>query len=89
MNGLSDIDADRIDLRVIAELDQPSPFTRKGFGLRNAVKPEFVDYGGNAVFNGLNQRLDDGSRQPAAGILTLHNEYLNRLFDTVSGTSFS
>lgn len=89
VNGLSDIDADRIDLRVIAEHDQPSPFTRKGFGLRSAVKPEFVDYGGNAVFNGLNQRLDDGSRQPAAGILTLHNEYLNRLFDTVSGTSFS
>ena len=89
VNGLSDADAGRVELRVIAEHDQPSPFTRKGFGLRSTVKPDFVDYGGNAIFNGLNQRIDDGSSQPAAGILTLHNEYLVRLFDTVSGTSFS
>ena len=89
VNGLSDADADRVELRVIAEHNQPSPFTRKGFGLRNTMKPDFVDYGGNAIFNGLNQRIDDGRRQPAAGILTLHNDYLVRLFDTVSGTSFS
>ena len=35
----------------IARADQPSPFTRHGPSVNDAIKPDLVDYGGNAVFN--------------------------------------
>lgn len=33
----------------IADVDQPSPFTRSGPGISNCLKPEFVERGGNSV----------------------------------------
>ncbi len=34
---------------LIAELDQPSPFTRTGPGFDNSIKPDVVEYGGSVV----------------------------------------
>ena len=36
----------------IAEKDHPSPFSRKGKGPANIIKPELVSYGGNVGLNG-------------------------------------
>ncbi|MBL7039436.1 MAG: S8 family peptidase [Pirellulaceae bacterium] len=33
----------------IASAHQPSPFTRSGPGIRNEIKPELVEYGGNLI----------------------------------------
>lgn len=35
----------------IASINQPSPFSRTGFGSKGAIKPEFVAYGGNCAVN--------------------------------------
>jgi len=37
------------DLRALAQRNQPSPFTRRGPGIRGEIKPELVEYGGNLV----------------------------------------
>ena len=87
VNGL--VEGDGIDIRPICEKDQPSPFTRKGPGLDNAIKPDFVDYGGTAIFNGLAQALQDGARRSSTGVLSLHHQYVDRLFTSMSGTSFA
>ena len=80
---------DGIEILPISASEQPSPFTRSGKGVAGAFKPDFLDYGGTAIFDGLTQNLQDGSTRQAAGITTLHHDYLNRLFSTASGTSFA
>ena len=86
-NGLAE--GDPLTIQSIASEDEPSPFTRTGPGITDALKPDFVDRGGNAVFDGLNYKLRVGNEHPPAGILSLHNDYTHRLFKTVSGTSFA
>ena len=86
-NGLDEDDLDLVDVRPITDAGQPSPFTRVGTG--KGIKPDFVDYGGTAVFVGLTQTVVDGSQRPSAGILTLNSAYLERLLTTRSGTSFA
>ena len=86
-NGLEQDDG--VFIRQLARFDEPSPFTRKGPGLRGSIKPDLVDYGGTAVFDGGRQRMVNGRSKPSAGILTLHHEYQERLFSRFSGTSFA
>ena len=86
-NGLDIHDEDYVDIQPIANAGQPSPFTR--VGTTQCIKPDLVDYGGTAVFIGVNQAVADGGQRPAAGIVTLDSEYLVRLFTTRSGTSFA
>lgn len=75
-------------VRPLAERDEPSPFTRTGFGHEGAIKPELVDYGGNLVFgrfaSGRGVDTDD-----AASILTTSHEWLTRPFAFEVGTSLA
>jgi subtilisin family serine protease len=88
-NGLSDIDADNVGVRPIAEVAQPSPFTRVGPGASQVLKPDLVDFGGTAVFDGPTQCLQSGSNRANAGILSTYNQYLQQLLKFHSGTSFA
>ena len=69
-NGLSIVDSDNVGVRSIAQMRQPSPFTRVGPGASKAIKPDFVDFGGTAVFDGPTQRLQSASSRANAGILS-------------------
>jgi len=88
-NGLNEDDGELVGVRPLTLLGQPSPFTRIGPGVGKMIKPDLVDYGGTAVFDGATQNLVDGAYRPAAGIMTLHHKYLDRLFTSLSGTSFA
>jgi subtilisin family serine protease len=87
VNGLAE--GNPISIQSLASKDEPSPFTRTGPGIRGALKPDLVDRGGNAVFDGLTSSLKDGARHPPAGVLTLNHRYTEHLFKTASGTSFA
>lgn len=88
-NGLSPIDADNVGVRSIAQAFQPSPFTRAGPGAGKVLKPDLVDFGGTAVFDGPTQRIQSASARANAGVLSTHHEYLQQLLKYHSGTSFA
>ena len=88
-NGLEAEDQDLVGVRPLAERDQPSPFTRVGPGVGRMMKPDLVDYGGTAVFDGATQVVVGAASRASAGILSLHNLYLDRLFTSLAGTSFA
>ena len=74
-------------IRCVADIDQPSPFTRSGPGVGGAIKPEFCEYGGNVVWDGRGKRTLD--RDPETGIISTNLRHLERLFTTQAGTSFA
>jgi subtilisin family serine protease len=88
-NGLEDDDEHLVGVIPICVSDQPSPFTRTGPGVRGMIKPDLVDYGGSAVWDGPTQALVSGGTKAAAGIWTFHHEPVSQLFRARSGTSFS
>ncbi|WP_025659772.1 S8 family peptidase [Rhizobium sp. IBUN] len=88
-NGLADEDKDLVGVQPVCGKEEPAPFTRCGPGVRNMVKPDFVDFGGNAVWDGPTQSLVSGNHKPSAGIWAFHHKPLERLFRARSGTSFS
>jgi len=71
-------------IRCVAALDQPSPFTRSGLGVNNAIKPDVCEYGGNIVWQGRFLNKD-----PEVGIVSMNLKHLNKLFATDIGTSFA
>ena len=72
----------------LAGVDHPSPFTRVGLGLAGAIKPEFVEYGGNAIFTGtMNTRRV--IQEPGTAVMSLSNKPLERLFSFNAGTSYA
>lgn len=88
-NALEEDDAEFAGVLPICGLDQPSPFTRSGPGVKGMIKPDLVDYGGSAVWDGPTKALVSGSTKSAAGIWTFHHEPVTRLFRARSGTSFA
>lgn len=88
-NGISEADGDLAGVMPIAEQGEPSPFTRTGPGVQGIIKPDFVDYGGTAVFDGPTQTLAEGSRRSEAGVISLNREFIPRMLRSVSGTSFA
>lgn len=79
------------DSRAIANEGELSPFTRTGPGANGthqagAIKPEFVHYGGNAVWNGMG-RVD--TRDFGASIVSTVQSPTGQLFGITSGTSFA
>tara|TARA_R110002051_G_scaffold32385_2_gene73184 strand:+ start:1933 stop:4275 length:2343 start_codon:yes stop_codon:yes gene_type:complete len=86
-NGLEA--GDQVEMRPISGPDLPAPFTRSGLGVAGAFKPDLVDYGGTAIFDGLLQGIQDGSRREVAGVLSLNHDYTRRLFASASGTSLA
>lgn len=73
----------------IARVDEPSPFTRSGFGPCKSIKPELVDHGGNRWVDMRTncKQLDSGSQ---LGVLTTSNEFASgRLLAQDCGTSYA
>lgn len=70
----------------VAKTNEPSPFTRRGPGINGAIKPDFVDYGGNLVFNGFGntRRIN---REQGTSVISFHREHLKKLFSYEVGTS--
>lgn len=87
VNGLTG--EDDVQMQLFAEAGEPSPFTRRGPGMSEAIKPDLVDFGGTAIYDGFAQRLLQGRDRASCGILSLHHAYLERLFSSFSGTSFA
>jgi hypothetical protein len=76
-----------VSFRPIALAGQPSPFTRSGPGLADAIKPEFSEFGGNYAYDGAFQSIRDDIRE--LSIVSFNRDYLTRLFTTDVGTSFA
>jgi subtilisin family serine protease len=66
----------------------PSAFTRTGEGVNGAVKPEFVDYGGNFVIRQLGSNDVRWGINHALNEPTLNNS-IDRIFKGWQGTSFA
>lgn len=79
--------ANNVAFRPIAAAGEPSPFTRSGFGLGGAIKPDLCDFGGNYAYDGTLGRLHSGVAE--LSVVSLHREYLARLFTTDCGTSYA
>ncbi|MFP5205891.1 MAG: S8 family peptidase [Acidobacteriota bacterium] len=75
-------------VRAIARRDHPSPFTRCGHGVNGAIKPEFIEYGGNAIFTGTGnyRRI---SKDAGTSVMSLSNKPLQQLFQFDVGTSLA
>jgi subtilisin family serine protease len=87
--GLGPGVANNVGVRPITRAAEPSPFTRIGPGIRGAIKPDLVDLGGTLIYDPVVQRLRGGEDLPEAGVLSLHNRPIDRLFAGGSGTSYS
>lgn len=77
----------RVGDRAVAGIDEVSPFSRSGLGIRNrAIKPELVHYGGNFAIT------DTGTvdaKNPGVGVITTQLASDGRLFVASVGTSLS
>ena len=75
----------RVDAHVVAKRGQLSPFTRTGPGIRDAVKPDFVDGGGSVVWSGgAANAVDMGT-----SVITLNSQLHVRGFRAIAGTSLA
>lgn len=87
--GLGRESEEDVHVMSITRALEPSPFSRIGPGIGGAVKPDFVEIGGTMVFDPIAARLQKGETFPTAGLLTLHHNFLDRLFTAGSGTSYA
>ncbi|HWW50504.1 MAG TPA: S8 family peptidase [Verrucomicrobiae bacterium] len=77
-------------VRAVAGVDEPSPFTRTGFGINGAIKPDLVHYGGNLLFEGFGnqvRRIRTANPDAGTGVMSFSHEPLDRLFSFRVGTS--
>jgi subtilisin family serine protease len=83
--------SDKDDLvRPIAQAGQPTPSTRIGPGLNDAIKPEFVAYGGNSTFHGSGPIRSTKRIDPGVAVMSFsHRPVLDQLFAYHVGTSFA
>lgn len=88
-NGLPTEAVHGAELRPIASVNTPTPVTRAGPGANGAIKPEFVEYGGTCLFDGMTQRIVTGDHYASAGMLTLRPDYLQGLITSATGTSMA
>lgn len=71
---------------VIAQENQPSPFTRTGSGINGMIKPELVEEGGNLIFFSNHGRV---SEDRGGKIALLNNQTTGDIIKFDYGTSFS
>lgn len=70
----------------IAQPGQPSPFTRSGFSVGGAIKPDFVEEAGNVAF--VHQRSN--TRTQGLGVVSLNSGFSQgRPFREAHGTSYA
>ena len=77
-------------VRAVSGVDEPSPFTRTGLGINGAIKPEFVHYGGNLLFEGFGDNMRRvRTENPNAGlsVMSFCHQPIERLFSFRVGTS--
>lgn len=86
-DGLPPNLAPYVGVQPTARMDEPSIFTRTGPGVLGICKPDMVDYGGTAIFDSAISRIRSGADIAEAGMISLNNQYLTKLFKTSSGTS--
>lgn len=70
----------------IALTSQPSPFTRSGPGVNDAIKPDVCEYGGNILWDGRTHVL---IRDRGLSIVSMNREFTSRLFTVDVGTSYA
>ncbi|MDO8416928.1 MAG: S8 family peptidase [Agitococcus sp.] len=83
-------DAQRHPLRIeetpFARVGQPSPITRSGFSIGNAIKPDLVEAAGNLA----RMRTQGHIRSRSLGVVSLNADFAdNRPFREEIGTSFA
>ena len=73
-----------------ANEDQPSPFTRHGFSVGKALKPELVAPGGNRASPLRQEDRQWQNDERGMGVLTLNHMFVGEtLFKEIAGTSFA
>ena len=75
--------------RPIARSGQPSPFTRHGPSVNEAIKPDLVDYGGNWLVNVRAGRRPIPGHQGVGELSTSRDFAAGRPFAEDAGTSFA
>ena len=83
----SSIQADDIAI-ALANEQEPSPTSRIGPGINDAIKPEFVAEAGNVAFQGY-AAIREIDANPGIAVLSLSNEPFKGLFKYDVGTSFA
>ncbi len=71
----------------IGEINMPSPFTRCGPGVNEAIKPDIVEYGGNSAWHASQRRFLQSD--PGLDIVSTNHDFHTGLFAAMNGTSFS
>lgn len=77
---------DDVDIQPIAHIDYPSPFTRCGPGVNNAIKPDVCEYGGNVLWWGRQHTI---RHDPGLSIMSTNINFRESLFATQIGTSLA
>ena len=75
--------------RPVARSGQPSPFTRHGPSVNEAIKPELVDYGGNMLVNVRVGRRPMAGHQGVGELSASRDFAAGRPFAEDAGTSFA
>jgi hypothetical protein len=76
-------------VRPLAAAHEPSPMTRIGPGIKGAIKPELVHYGGNLVFHGFGSGIRRVGHEPGTAVMSFSNQPTQQLFSFDCGTSFA
>ncbi len=76
-------------VRTIARAGEPLPITRTGPGIDSAIKPEFVAYGGNSVFDGFGSTCRTIRNDPGVAVMSFSLQPIESLFSFDVGTSFA
>jgi hypothetical protein len=76
-------------VKCLGKVAQPSPFTRVGPGLADSVKPDFVDFGGNVVWQGTGNSRREIRAEPGVSVMSFAREYTKGLFAFDVGTSYA
>jgi hypothetical protein len=75
--------------QAVAAVDEPTPTTRIGPGLNDAVKPEFVAPGGNVLFEGMQSARRAIDDDPGIAVMSLSSTHLDGLFCYGAATSYA
>lgn len=76
-------------IRSLGKIAEPSPFTRVGPGLGKSVKPEFIEYGGNLVWEGTANTHRRIRHDEGVSVMSFEREHTERLFAFDFGTSYA